>query len=201
MAARATARADLAALGAHRRGGRGDRHGAAARRGLVPDRAHAAGRHARTFRAGRYAPRPDIAAALGLHLIAGTDLDAGERGPRRRRRDAGPADRDGRRAALRDGRRRRRTKPSTAAPSGAAAWRASCGTSRSAAAGCPAATSIVIVDAEPVTEHEIVYVMRAPGRRRAAVIAAARAALAGSAGRRRGDRGQAGSTATRRASR
>jgi putative ABC transport system permease protein len=43
----------------------------------------------------------------------------------------------------------------------------------------PSATSVVVVDAEPVTEHEIVYVMRAPGHPRAEVIAAARAALAG----------------------
>ena len=43
----------------------------------------------------------------------------------------------------------------------------------------PSATSIVIVDAEPVTEHEILYVIRAPGRPRTDVIAAARAALAG----------------------
>jgi putative ABC transport system permease protein len=45
----------------------------------------------------------------------------------------------------------------------------------------PDGTSIVVVDAEPVTEHEIIYVMRAPGRRRADVIEAARTALRGAA--------------------
>jgi len=45
----------------------------------------------------------------------------------------------------------------------------------------PAPTSIAIVGAEPVTEHEIVYILRAPGQDRAPVIQAARAALAGDA--------------------
>jgi len=45
----------------------------------------------------------------------------------------------------------------------------------------PAATSIAVVGAEPVTEHEIIYVLRAPAGRRAAVIDAATAALAGTA--------------------
>jgi putative ABC transport system permease protein len=43
----------------------------------------------------------------------------------------------------------------------------------------PSATSVVVADAEPVTEQEIVYVVRRPGHPRAEVIAAARAALAG----------------------
>ncbi len=45
----------------------------------------------------------------------------------------------------------------------------------------PAATSMVVIPAEPVSEHEIIYVMRAPAGRRDAVIAAARGALAGDA--------------------
>ena len=43
----------------------------------------------------------------------------------------------------------------------------------------PSATSIVVVLAEPVTEHELVYVMRAPVGRREAVVQAASAALTG----------------------
>jgi len=43
----------------------------------------------------------------------------------------------------------------------------------------PTATSIVVVLAEPVTEHELVYVMRAPAGDRAAVVQAASAALTG----------------------
>jgi putative ABC transport system permease protein len=42
----------------------------------------------------------------------------------------------------------------------------------------PAATSIAIVGAEPVTEHEIVYVLRAHGADRAPLVQAASAALA-----------------------
>jgi putative ABC transport system permease protein len=45
----------------------------------------------------------------------------------------------------------------------------------------PDGTSIVVVDAEPVTEHEIIYVLRAPGHRRADVIAAARTGRGGGA--------------------
>jgi putative ABC transport system permease protein len=42
----------------------------------------------------------------------------------------------------------------------------------------PSSTSVVVVGAEPVTEQEILYIVRAPGHRpRAEVIAAARAAL------------------------
>jgi len=41
----------------------------------------------------------------------------------------------------------------------------------------PAATSIAVVGAEPVTEHEIIYVLRAPGTDRAPLIQAASAAL------------------------
>jgi putative ABC transport system permease protein len=41
----------------------------------------------------------------------------------------------------------------------------------------PDPTSIVIVRAEPVSEHELVYVMRAPAERRAAVVKAIAAAL------------------------
>jgi putative ABC transport system permease protein len=43
----------------------------------------------------------------------------------------------------------------------------------------PAAMSIAVVAAEPITEHELVYVMHAPGGRRAAVIESATRALAG----------------------
>src|SRR4029079_5341747 len=45
----------------------------------------------------------------------------------------------------------------------------------------PAPNSFVVVPAQAVTEHEIIYVLRAPAGRRAAVIAAATAALAGTA--------------------
>jgi len=42
----------------------------------------------------------------------------------------------------------------------------------------PAATSIAVVGAEPVTEHEIIYVLRAPDADRAPLVQAASAALA-----------------------
>jgi len=45
----------------------------------------------------------------------------------------------------------------------------------------PAPNSFVVVPAQAVTEHEIIYVLRAPAGRRAAVIDAATAALAGTA--------------------
>jgi putative ABC transport system permease protein len=41
----------------------------------------------------------------------------------------------------------------------------------------PDPTSIVVIRAEPVSEHELIYVMRAPAERRAGVVAAAAAAL------------------------
>ena len=43
----------------------------------------------------------------------------------------------------------------------------------------PNPMSAIVIPAEPVTEHEIIYVMRAPAGRRDAVIAAANGALAG----------------------
>ena len=138
-AARATARADLAALG---------RTGAAVAAidtaplpdaAALPDRCSRGPATRANISAWPVRATPGIASALGLQVVAGTGPRRRERRPRSRRRDAGAADRDRRRAGS-SGRPATRVGqgPSTAAPSGAAAWPAWCGTSRSGAAGCPA---------------------------------------------------------------
>ena len=170
-AARATVRADLAALG---------RTGAAAaaidatplpERGAFPIALARPG-DAREQFSWPVRATPGIAAALGLQLVAGTGLDAVSGAPDAHGATpvlltrtaaetlfgiAGDAvGKDRERQQLR------------ARPGG--------GVVRDFAfrgGWLPAATSIVIVAAEPITEHEILYVLRAPGGRRAAVIEAA----------------------------
>jgi putative ABC transport system permease protein len=121
---------------------------------------------------------PGIAAALGLQIIAGTGLDAGSSTPHP------------------DGVERVLLTASVAellfgTLDAAVGQIVNGGTfGRSLVVGVvrdaafrgnwlPAPRSFVFIASEPVSEHEIIYVMRAPAGRRAAVIDAASAALAG----------------------
>ena len=158
----------------HRRGRRGDRHGAAARRGHVSDRADAAGRRRASISPGRCARRPAIVGGARPAVDRRDGPRRRRSGRARRRRDAGAADRDARPSSSSARSTTPSGRPSTAAPSGAAAWSGVVRDFAFRGGWLPSATSIVIVAAEPVTEHEIVYVMRAPAGRRAAVIEAAR---------------------------
>jgi putative ABC transport system permease protein len=174
MAARATARADLAALG---------RTGAAAAAtdtAPLPDAALFPAVFSRPGDTREHfiwpiRATPGIVAALGLQLIAGTDL-AAARASRR------PGETPVLLTASAAERLYGTIDDAVGQPldGGTIGRGRVAGVVRNFAFGgwLPSATSIAIADAEPVTEHEIVYVMSAPGRSRAEVVEAARTALA-----------------------
>ena len=122
----------------------------------------------------------DIAAALGLEVVAGTGLDAVK----------GGHDADGATAVLLT----RSAAEQVFGTAGAALGREVDGSTfgRGRVTGVvrdfafrgswvPAAMIVAVIAAEPITEHELVYVVHAASGRRAAVVAAATRALAGGA--------------------
>ncbi len=122
----------------------------------------------------------DIAAALGLEVVAGTGLDAVKGGHYA----------DGATPVLLTWTVAEQLFGTAAAAVGKDVDGSTFGRGRVAGvvrdfafrgSWVPAAMSIVVVAAEPITEHELVYVMRAAGGRRAAVVEAATRALAGTA--------------------
>jgi putative ABC transport system permease protein len=175
MAARATARADVAALG---------RTGAAVAATDTAPLPDAAAFPAVLSRPGETSEHfawpiratPGIVSALGLQLIAGTDLAA-----------ANALRKPGETPVLLTATAAERIYGTLDAAIGQTLDGSTVGHGRVAGVvkdfafggWLPSATSVVVVDAEPVSEQEIVYVLRAPGRPRAEVIAAARTALAG----------------------
>lgn len=178
-AARATARADLAALG------RAGAAAAAIDAMPLPDAGAFPIALARPGDAGEQLTwpvraTPGVAAALGLQIVAGTGLDAVSAAP----------DAQGTTPVLLT----RTAAEKLFGNGGDAVGKDVNGSSfgRGRVVGVvrdfafrggwlPAATSIVVVAAEPITEHELLYVLRGPGGRRAAVIEEATRALASTA--------------------
>ena len=175
MAARATARADLAALG------RTGAAVAATDTAPLPDAALFPAVFSRPGDTREHfiwpiRATPGIVSALGLQLIAGTDLAAS-------RASGKPGDTPVLLTATAAEQLYGTIDDAVGQPlDGGTIQRGRvAGVVKNFAFGgwLPSATSIVVVDAEPVTEQEILYVMRAPGRSRAEVVEAARTALAG----------------------
>jgi putative ABC transport system permease protein len=178
VAARAAERADLAALGAT------GAPAAAIDGPPLPNAPELPSMVARLGDARRHPAWPvrataNIAAALGMHLIAGTGLDGVPSAP--------PA--DGATPVLLTSTTAERIFGTTTGAVGQLIEGSDFGRARVVGIvrdfaflgnWVPASSSIVVVAAEPVTEHELVYLLHAPAGRRPEVIEAATRALAGS---------------------